>query len=71
MHASTSSRVTSGRAASCTTATVASGAAASAARTDYEREAPPITRSGPVSSPGGTATTTRSQTAVRTSSDHS
>ena len=46
MQRSTSSRVTSGRAASCTTAIVASGAAASALRTDAERDSPPRTRSG-------------------------
>src|SRR4051812_27800977 len=63
---STSSRLISGRAASWTTATEASGAAARASRTDSEREAPPSTRSAP-SKPAGTATTTRSHTASRTS----
>ena len=46
---STSSRVTSGRAASCTTNTSASSAAATAFRTDAERDSPPATRSGPSS----------------------
>jgi hypothetical protein len=45
MHAWTSAGVTSGRAASCTTATVASGADSSACRTDSERTAPPRTKS--------------------------
>jgi hypothetical protein len=46
MQRSTRSRVTSGRAASCTTATVASGAAASAFFTECDRESPPRTWSG-------------------------
>jgi hypothetical protein len=47
---STSSAVSSGRAASWTTAISASGTAASALRTDSEREAPPSTRSCPSAS---------------------
>src|SRR3954453_24076316 len=70
MQRSTSSRVMNGRAASCTTATVPSGAAASARRTESERTAPPSTESG-YEKPGGTATTTRSHTERRTSRLHS
>src|SRR3954452_10030767 len=70
MQRSTSSRVTKGRAASWTTATVASGAAARARRTESDRTGPPSTESG-YENPGGTATTTRSQTDRRTSRLHS
>ena len=71
MQRSTSSGVTSGRAASWTTATVASGAAARAFRTDSERHSPPRTRSGACSYPSGTATTTRSQAPARAARLHS
>src|SRR3954467_6693860 len=70
MQRSTSSRVTKGRAASWTTATVASGAAARARRTESERTGPPSTESG-YENPGGTATTTRSQIDRSTSRLHS
>src|SRR3954467_2064477 len=70
MQRSTRSRVMNGRAASCTIATVASGAAASARRTESERTGPPSTESG-YENPGGTATTTRSQTERSTSRLHS
>src|ERR671917_2358188 len=53
------------------TTTVASGAAASALRTDAERVSPAVRRSGGRSRPGGTATTTREQTADSASRLHS
>src|SRR3954471_18354331 len=77
IHARNSSADANGRAASCTTTMSASGAAASALRTDSERCTPPGTRSTRSDrpwlwgTPSGTAITTRSQTSRIVSALHS